>query len=159
MFVCLEEISWGQRIFGFQTPEGIRDINAQREFNIHNLRIFHGKTETGDRKSFWGLLLNMDRLFSMFWFSFCCLIPVIYRFSAPMRDFLDRIRMPIVPIFLAAIFIFNYVTTKILEMVIDSQIHHSIVEIKESNIAMLFFVLALWFLRAGSEGATSQNAH
>ena len=68
LFVCLEEISWGQRILGFSTPESIRQTNAQGEFNIHNLKVFHGKTETGERKSFWGLLLNADRLFSMFWF-------------------------------------------------------------------------------------------
>ena len=147
LFVCLEEISWGQRIFGFETPERIREINSQSEFNFHNLDIFHGETDSGDRKSFWGLLLNMDRLFSMFWFTYCCVIPIFYRFSSMARSVLDKIRMPIVPMFLAAIFFLNYAITKALELVLDSEIHHSIVEIKETNIAMLFFVLAIWFLR------------
>ena len=31
-----EEISWGQRIFDFATPEGLREINTQDEFNFHN---------------------------------------------------------------------------------------------------------------------------
>jgi len=147
LFVCLEEISWGQRIFGFETPEGIRQMNSQSEFNIHNLDIFHGKTESGDRKSFWGLLLNMDRMFSMFWFTYCCLIPVFYRYSSLAKPVLDKIRMPIVPMFLAAIFFLNYAISKALEIVLDSNVHHSVVEIKETNIAMLFFILAIWFLR------------
>lgn len=40
MFVFMgEEISWGQRIFGFSTPEGLAAINAQHEFNIHNIEF------------------------------------------------------------------------------------------------------------------------
>ncbi len=36
-FVVLEEISWGQRIFGFSTPEFLKARNLQGEANIHNL--------------------------------------------------------------------------------------------------------------------------
>jgi len=38
--VCAgEEVSWGQRIFGFKTPEKIEKINEQQEFNMHNLHL------------------------------------------------------------------------------------------------------------------------
>ncbi|MFD3000210.1 hypothetical protein ACFS7Z_07545 [Pontibacter toksunensis] len=33
-----EEISWGQRIIGFATPEDLRAINFQEEFTFHNIR-------------------------------------------------------------------------------------------------------------------------
>jgi hypothetical protein len=158
LFVCLEEISWGQRIIGFQTPEGIREINAQSEFNIHNLTLFHWATEAGDRKDFWGLLLNMDRLFSVFWFSYCCLIPVLYRFSSPIRAFMDRVRMPIVPLFLGAFFILNYAVMKVLDMTFPIEFHVATVEIKESNIGMLFFVVALWFMRTDRYPASDSMA-
>lgn len=36
-----EEISWGQRIFGFATPQKIAELNEQGEFNLHNLRFEH----------------------------------------------------------------------------------------------------------------------
>ena len=39
MFAAGEEISWGQRIFDFETPENLMNLNAQNEFNIHNVRI------------------------------------------------------------------------------------------------------------------------
>jgi hypothetical protein len=32
-----EEISWGQRIFGFGTPDEVSSINDQHEFNLHNI--------------------------------------------------------------------------------------------------------------------------
>jgi hypothetical protein len=37
MFVFAgEEISWGQRVIGFETPAIVRDANQQEEFNLHN---------------------------------------------------------------------------------------------------------------------------
>ena len=35
MFVCGEEINWGQRIFGFATPD-LMGLNAHKPFNVHN---------------------------------------------------------------------------------------------------------------------------
>lgn len=44
-FIVGEEISWGQRIFGWATPEQLEALNQQGETNIHNigsvLRIFN----------------------------------------------------------------------------------------------------------------------
>ena len=37
VFAAGEEISWGQRIFGFATPEFLLPLNEQKEFNVHNL--------------------------------------------------------------------------------------------------------------------------
>ena len=37
MFGAGEEISWGQRIFEFATPDILLDLNHQREFNVHNM--------------------------------------------------------------------------------------------------------------------------
>lgn len=36
-FVGMEEISWGQRIFGVNTPESLKQINYQEEITVHNL--------------------------------------------------------------------------------------------------------------------------
>jgi tetratricopeptide (TPR) repeat protein len=33
----MEEISWGQRIFGFESPEFFKRYNLQRETNLHNI--------------------------------------------------------------------------------------------------------------------------
>jgi hypothetical protein len=38
-FIGGEEIAWGQRIFGLQTPEELREINHQGEITVHNIQI------------------------------------------------------------------------------------------------------------------------
>lgn len=37
VFVALEEVSWGERLLGFDPPQSIRDLNTQGEMNLHNL--------------------------------------------------------------------------------------------------------------------------
>ena len=39
LFVCLEEISWGQRIFDINTPVYFNELNTQKEISFHNLKI------------------------------------------------------------------------------------------------------------------------
>ena len=38
-FVAGEEISWGQRVFGWGTPDSLDAINHQGETNVHNIRL------------------------------------------------------------------------------------------------------------------------
>ena len=44
-FLLLEELAWGQVIFGWQTPESIRMINAQQETNLHNIGWFQDRLD------------------------------------------------------------------------------------------------------------------
>ena len=37
VFSAGEEISWGQRVVGFETPDGLLEINKQDEFTLHNI--------------------------------------------------------------------------------------------------------------------------
>jgi hypothetical protein len=34
---AMEEMSWGQRLLGFETPEALNRLNDQGEFNLHNV--------------------------------------------------------------------------------------------------------------------------
>ena len=45
LFVAGEEISWGQRIVGFSTPDFLVDLNIQKEFNLHNMQGIHNLLE------------------------------------------------------------------------------------------------------------------
>lgn len=42
VFIAGEELNWGQRIFGIETPEAVAEHNVQRELSVHNLTAFHG---------------------------------------------------------------------------------------------------------------------
>ena len=37
LFVAMEEISWGQRVFGYRPPDYFLEFNYQQEFNLHNV--------------------------------------------------------------------------------------------------------------------------
>ena len=44
-FLLMEELAWGQVIFGWQTPESIRVMNAQEETTLHNLGWFQDRLD------------------------------------------------------------------------------------------------------------------
>ena len=141
LFGFLEEISWGQRFLGIETPEVMQRYNRQHEFNIHNLKWFHGRDELEQEKGFVGKLLNMDRLFSVFWFTFCLCIPVVYSFSQSTRTLIDRIRLPIVPISFGILFVSNYAISKLFSL--NPHVYkHGLVETKESLFAFFFLCVA-----------------
>ena len=39
LFIAGEEIAWGQRLLGLETPEPLEDINDQDEVTVHNIGI------------------------------------------------------------------------------------------------------------------------
>ena len=138
----LEEISWGQRIFGIETPAVIAKINRQKEINIHNLEWFHGHDKSHNRKPFLQLLVNGDRLFSIFWFVYCVCIPLLGKFNQRMKKVFAKIRLPVIPVQYAFLFPLNYVVSRALEAIYPISAH-SAVETKEAVFGVLFVLVAL----------------
>jgi hypothetical protein len=70
LLIVLEEISWGQRIFGFETPDAIAEVNFQGETTLHNLDGFDRVSNTVTALAAWlaviggliGLTLHRRRL-------------------------------------------------------------------------------------------------
>jgi hypothetical protein len=87
-----EELSWGQRIFDFGTPEAVQAINSQDETSLHNL---YGD-EHGENLS--------SRLFQAAWVFLGVGVPVAAAAWAPMGRFL-RSMLPVFPVWLALLFV------------------------------------------------------
>lgn len=144
-----EEISWGQRILGFQTPESLTEVNRQEEFNVHNLTVL----ETNK-------LLDADRLFDMFWFLFAVFTPALALVVPPFRRFAGRF-IPIVYWGIGLLFLYNYLWAKLAKVIFRTAytferipFAQAIQEIKESNYAILFILVglhAIWELRQASQ--------
>lgn len=47
LLVAFEEISWGQRIFGIESPQYFVEHNLQKELNLHNLVVSAGALQKG----------------------------------------------------------------------------------------------------------------
>ncbi len=43
--ISMEEVSWGQWIFFFKTPDSLHEINRQGETNLHNIGDLQGNSE------------------------------------------------------------------------------------------------------------------
>lgn len=150
--ICFgEEISWGQRLFHWATPDWLETRNIQGETNLHNIDVFHSLSRDGTKKSGIAMLLNMNRLFSLFWLLFCVVTPLAYLFSRRIREWLDWIGLPIVPLWIGGLFIahavvFQWVFTAIAQT--DPGVAVRVNELKESNYAIIFLILAFWELRS-----------
>ena len=109
MFVCMgEEISWGQRIFGWKTPEGWSAKNAQSETNLHNLAIIEGGVRDPQTQSFLRSLTNANRVFALFWLTFFIAVPLLVRASPAARSFASRLGLPVPSLWFGALFLLNH---------------------------------------------------
>lgn len=134
-----EEISWGQRIFGFKTPAPLAQVNKQDELNLHDLTIME------DSKFF-----TADRLFDIFWFLFGVLTPAIALLSPVFKRFAGKF-IPIVYWGMSILFLYNYLWAKLAKIFFAAaytfdkiSLVQATQEIKESNYAVIFILVA-WF--------------
>jgi len=148
MFICFgEEISWGQRFLGFQTPQFLAGLNAQNETNLHNIWLVHQWQPDGSEKSFLGLLLNMNRLFSIFWLTYFVVVPISAKKSERVRRALIFAGIPVPPIWAGGLFLATYISYKITAAIDAGSIRaHSLDELKETTYAAIYAYIAMFSL-------------
>lgn len=152
-FVCAgEEISWAQRIIGFDTPPMLKEENMQGETNVHNLVWFHGTDRTGTRN-----LFNLDRLFFLFTMAYGVLIPLAASRSDQVCSWLSKIRLPVPARAIGLLFLVAYAISKVLAAFMPAS-EHQIVEVKECTFALIFAALACEFLTRDRRTAGVQIA-
>ncbi len=143
-FFCAgEEISWGQRIIGVDTPEFMKEMNAQKEINIHNLFIFQATDSKNNIKTGLQVLLTGNKIFAYVWITLCVLIPVLYRFSARSKQFLKRISFPVIPLWLGILFPINQLLSKIFENMDLFPRLTPIIETKETDFGLLYLIVSI----------------
>ena len=146
LLACGEEISWGQRIFGWDTPEGMKEMNIQQETNLHNLEFMVNKYADQEEKSFLQslLVITAGRLFLYFWVLYMVMVPIAHRLSARFHTLFRQLKLPIPPIWAGGLMILNYALFLVFVSFtatypIDT--YGSLSEIKETNYAI---VIAIW---------------
>ncbi|CUH40104.1 hypothetical protein JSE7799_02833 [Jannaschia seosinensis] len=125
--MCGEEISWGQRIFGLETPEGLRAVNVQGEINLHNN---------------FGYIA--DHLFILCFLIWAALVPLSYHFVPPLRQMILRIGLPVPSAGLA-------IAMVMAGMMLDPVIYQVIPPLKtlrlaeaRETLAAIAFLLLMW---------------
>ena len=97
--VCAgEEITWGQRIFGFKSPEILKAINVQNETTLHNI----------------GSISIFSNAFFLLTLIFFLFIPFLARKYTKIKNFLNFYSFPtpnrfVVYVFLISLFIWLFI--------------------------------------------------
>ncbi len=99
-----EEISWGQRILGFQTPPSIKAMNVQNEFNLHNLSVFNTENFDKTRKKGWTRLLEINFLFRVFCMIYGIVLPLLALLSHPIKKMIAKYEIPLPPLSIGLFF-------------------------------------------------------
>lgn len=141
LFAAGEEISWGQRIFSFATPEFFLQHNAQRETNLHNLVVAGVKV---NKLVFSQLMMVAAALFLL-------VLPVLHRRNAALARVVDVFGVP-VPRLLHVV---GVAATFALIGIVGSRRRDELLELGASAIfvLILLFPRNLAAIRAGREAA------
>jgi len=124
-FGIAEEISWGQRIIGFETPAFFHKYNTQGEFSFHNLRFGGFKINRYIFGTFLGILIGIYFL----------IIPLFYRKTEWMKEKIDGLALPMPKIY----HIIAYLALFVLVQMIPSGKKGELLEFGGSWIFLLMF--------------------
>jgi uncharacterized membrane protein YraQ (UPF0718 family) len=127
-----EEISWGQRALGIQTPEYFKEHNLQAETNLHNLKINGIEI---NRFVFSYLLIGVLVIYLGFF-------PILYRKSAAIKRFIDYWGIPLPQLYQVLAFLLVFITTAIIP-------NGKRAELLECGAALLFFLIVLYPTQRG----------
>jgi len=140
-----EEISWGQRIFNIQTPEALAEVNVQGETNIHNISLFE-------------YVIPFETAFDLLWMFLTIALPLLIAYIKPLGMFVEKFFLP-PRIYVGMLFLFNYLWAKVATVLFHAQYNfggvpfvQAVQEIKESNYALLFILVAIDITRNRVKG-------
>jgi len=85
VFGAGEEISWGQRMLGFESPSWFMEYNVQRDTNIHNLKIGGVKINK----------LVFSHLLGAMIVAYVLLLPILYRWNPTASRLISAFAIPV----------------------------------------------------------------
>lgn len=147
LFGAMEEISWGQRVFSYPTPEILRKINVQNEFTFHNIEFFNSTNFDNTRKQGLSKLFTVNFLYILFCFSYGFMLPLFTFINSKFRFFCENIGFPIPPLVIGIFFIFNWILFKFFSYLfydptLPEQYIDTLVEIMEFSTAYIFAIIS-----------------
>ena len=158
-----EEISWGQRLIGFNTPPELRAVNVQHETNIHNLEIFNDKYLNGIKKTGWQRLLEINILFRVFSVSFLILLPLIIYQLKFQKKINKKLKLPVAPLTLGIFFIISWCIFYSIKYFLLPRgkpvgLYLSVGEVFECTAAYVYFAVALYFYNTKDDSYLGANS-
>jgi hypothetical protein len=131
-----EEISWGQRIFNFKTPEKLLEINQQEEFNFHNIMTW-----------------EINFIFKVFTLAYGIILPFCIFHISHLEGASTKLKLVIPPISLGMFFLIDWLVFKFfLEYVLaygmTPKYYFALTEIYEFGTSFILLLISLFFLQS-----------
>jgi hypothetical protein len=119
-----EEISWGQRLLGIESPDYFKQNNTQQETNFHNLVL------GGVRVNRWVFSFGLTAVLS----AYLIILPLLYRRKQWAQRFVRFWGVPLARPYQTVAAVLLFVTTQLLP-------HEKKAELLECGIAFLLFLV------------------
>ncbi len=123
-----EELSWGQRIFDFDSPKFFQENNAQQETGLHNLTIEIGAKEYKLNRIIFGTGLAVAAFF------YIAVMTPLYRRNPRITQLFDSFAVPMPKLYQALGYLF---VVAVAELLVDSSKRGEITEFGGSLVFML----------------------
>jgi hypothetical protein len=152
-----EEISWGQRMFGWETPAQWAAMNVQGETNLHNLWVLFENNSDGTEKSEIARILTPERVFTLFFILYTIGVPVLCSVSKFARSLAQRIGLPIPHIFIGILFASGFIAHRVAYHFYGPiGAGHALEELREVIYAIVAMAMALQFYLARRAAVVSE---
>lgn len=150
-----EEISWGQRLIGIETPEELKKMNVQGEINLHNLEVFNRENFDKSVKTGIEKLLTVNTLYRLFIMFYGVIIPVLVIVSPMIKKMLEKIRVPLIPLNIGIYFFIAWIGFRLLNNFrLTEDIFFAGEEIFESLTAWVWFAIGFNFITNANKKTT-----
>lgn len=151
IFGAGEEISWGQRIFNFETPEYIKDHNVQKEFTLHNIELFNTKKFDLSSKKGLERFTEINFIFRIFCGIYGVFLPLCVYHIKSFGKIAWHIKLPIPPFSIGIFFLLAWISFRIVMTLLPEDGHpqylDTAVEIFEFLAAYIFFIISIYFFK------------
>jgi hypothetical protein len=142
-----EEISWGQRVFNFSTPEALKEINEQKEVSLHNIRLFQRSDHAGNFKSGLARITEINFLFKIFTMFFGIVLPLMVFHLKSVSRLARKIKIPVPPVSIGIFFLISWGAYKTMETFVllkgmDIQYYDTIYEVMEFVATFILFIIS-----------------
>lgn len=147
-----EEVSWGQSIFGWKTPEALEKINVQGETNFHNIIYVNSKDFNGEWKHGLQRIFEINFMFKVFVWTFGIILPLCVYHIKFISRLAIKFRIPVPPVSIGVFFFLCWLIQSVIRKDLvpsDAPSHYrnAAQEIFECLEAFILFILALYFYR------------
>ena len=111
-----EEISWGQRLLGIETPQELKKVNVQGEITLHNLELFNRENFDKSVKTGWQKFLTINTVYRVFIMIYGVIIPVFALFSPFILSLFQRIKIPIIHAWIGIYFFLSWIAFRVMNI-------------------------------------------